>query len=241
LRALKSLLLFAAIIMAPLSASAQVVCLGASNTAGKGFALRDAYPAQLEAMLQAKGYTGRVANAGISGDTTAGMLARLDAAVPQGTRVVILQPGGNDARRGIVAQRNDNISQIVERLKARQIAVVMLENAMLGAGPGQFHQSDGEHLTPEGYRLIAAQLLPQVAHALALPVSRLLPMRLPVYSTSAGSCGSMSGTPGASGTGFSWKVKASLSSSSSRLTRTMPPFARCPNSSSSASGFLMCS
>jgi acyl-CoA thioesterase I len=169
LRALKSVLLLAAILTAPLAASAQVVCLGASNTAGKGVALRDAFPAQLEVTLQAKGYTGRVANAGISGDTTVGMLARLDAATPPGTRVVILQPGGNDARRGIAAQRDGNISQIVERLKARQIAVVMLENAMLGAIPAQFHQPDGEHLTAEGYRQIAAQLLPQVARALGLP------------------------------------------------------------------------
>ena len=42
----------------------------------------------------------RVANAGINGDTTAGMLRRLDRAVPAGTRVVILQPGGNDAPQG---------------------------------------------------------------------------------------------------------------------------------------------
>ena len=84
---------------------AQVVALGASNTAGKGVAPQEAYPAQLEAMLRAKGYNGHVVNAGLNGDTTAGMLARLDSAVPNGTRVVILQPGGNDFRRRGAARR----------------------------------------------------------------------------------------------------------------------------------------
>ena len=59
---------------------------------GMGVANEAAYPVQLEAMLRAKGYRGRVLNSGISGDTTAGMLARLDSAVPPDTRVVILQP-----------------------------------------------------------------------------------------------------------------------------------------------------
>jgi acyl-CoA thioesterase I len=62
------------------AAQAQVVALGASNTAGKGVAPQESYPAQLEAMLRAKGYSGHVVNAGLNGDTTAGMLARLDSA-----------------------------------------------------------------------------------------------------------------------------------------------------------------
>ena len=66
-------------------AEAQIVALGASNTRGMGVALDASYPAQLEAMLRSKGYRGRVVNAGISGDTTAGMLARLDSAVPPDT------------------------------------------------------------------------------------------------------------------------------------------------------------
>jgi len=51
-------------------AGAQVVCLGASNTAGTGVFQREAYPAQLEVMLRVKHCSGRVANAGVSGDTT---------------------------------------------------------------------------------------------------------------------------------------------------------------------------
>jgi acyl-CoA thioesterase I len=76
------------------AAEAQIVALGASNTRGMGVALDASYPAQLEAMPRSKGYRGRVVNAGISGDRTAGMLARLDSAVPPDTRMVMLQPGG---------------------------------------------------------------------------------------------------------------------------------------------------
>lgn len=153
------------------AAEAQIVALGASNTRGMGVALDASYPAQLEAMLRSKGYRGRVVNAGISGDTTAGMLARLDSAVPPDTRMVILQPGGNDLRRrgGGAAARDANIEQIVARLSARGIQVVMLDNDMLRAVPNEYRQADAQHLTPEGYRLLASWLMPKVAPLIGLP------------------------------------------------------------------------
>jgi acyl-CoA thioesterase I len=122
-------------------------------------------------MLRAKGCGGRVLNAGISGDTTAGMLARLDSAVPPDTRVVVLQPGANDLRRrgGGSAARDANIEQIVSRLSARGIQVVMLDNDMLRAVPDQYRQADGQHLTPEGYYLLASWLIPKVAPLIGLP------------------------------------------------------------------------
>ena len=92
------------------AASINIVVLGASNTYGKGVARNAALPAQLQAMLRAKGYDVRVGNAGINGDTTAGMLRRLNAAVPAGTRLVILQPGNNDVRKGVGGDRAGNIS-----------------------------------------------------------------------------------------------------------------------------------
>jgi acyl-CoA thioesterase-1 len=170
-RFLPGLMLFATIAAATCPAGAQVVCLGASNTEGKGVSSPEAYPAQLETMLRARRYGGRVANAGISGDTTWGMLNRLEKAVPEGTRVVILQPGGNDARRGAGAWLDANISLIIERLKARQVTVVMLDNRLIGEIRNQGYGSDGQHLTADGYRLLAAQLLPAVATALGLPPS----------------------------------------------------------------------
>lgn len=135
--------------------AATVVALGASNTYGKGVQRDQAYPAQLQAILRARGYSVDVVNAGINGDTTEGMLNRLDSAVPNGTQAVVLQPGGNDRRKG----RADRTSEIQSRLRARGIPVIMLEKNMLRGLP---HQPDGMHLTPEGYRTLAQSLASQV-------------------------------------------------------------------------------
>jgi len=143
---------------APASA-ATVVALGASNTYGKGVARNQAFPAQLEAILRAKGLNCRVINAGINGDPTENMLRRLDSAVPNGTSVVILQPGGNDGRKG----RPDRTAEIESRLSAKGIRVIMLPNSAFHGMP---HQPDGQHLTPEGYHMIAEQLASQVASAI---------------------------------------------------------------------------
>ncbi|HYW59146.1 MAG TPA: arylesterase [Xanthobacteraceae bacterium] len=78
-----------------------IVALGDSLTAGFGLGASDAFPAKLERALAAKGIAVTVANAGVSGDTSSGGLARLDWSVPPGTDAVILELGGNDALRGI--------------------------------------------------------------------------------------------------------------------------------------------
>jgi acyl-CoA thioesterase I len=154
-------LVLAGAILSPVTAAdaATVVALGASNTYGKGVARNQAYPAQLEAILRAKGPNVRVVNAGINGDTTEGMLARLDRAVPNGTSAVIFQPGGNDRRQGSI----DRSAEIQSRLAARNIPVIMMGNNMLGGLP---HQPDGEHLTPDGYRMLAEAIASQVAGAI---------------------------------------------------------------------------
>lgn len=139
--------------------AATVVALGASNTYGKGVARNQAFPAQLEAILRAKGLNVRVINAGINGDTTEGMLRRMDSAVPNGTSAVILQPGGNDGRKG----SPDRTAEIQGRLSARGIHVIMLPNNVFRGLP---HQPDGQHLTPEGYHMVAEQLSSQVAGAI---------------------------------------------------------------------------
>jgi acyl-CoA thioesterase-1 len=139
--------------------AATIVALGASQTAGKGVSTGEAYPAQLEAMLRARGLDVTVVNAGVSGDTTGGMMARLDSAVPKGTRVVILQPGGNDLRKGAP----NYTAELRSRLSAMGARVVMLPNEMFRGKP---RQPDGQHLTPEGYRMLAQQLVGPVASAL---------------------------------------------------------------------------
>lgn len=139
--------------------TAQVVALGASNTAGKGVGSSAAFPAQLQAMLQAKGRPMSVSNAGVSGDTTAGMLSRLSSAVPAGTRIVVLQFGGNDRRRGVSAsQRQANIAEIQKQLKARGIRTVDADGLVGAALRRGLKQADGIHLTEEGHKRVAEQL-----------------------------------------------------------------------------------
>lgn len=145
-----------------LAASGTIVALGASNTYGKGVARNQAYPAQLEAILRAKGHSVRVINAGINGNTTRQMLARMDSAVPKGTIVVVLQPGGNDRRKG-EGDTSQNIAEIQNRLSARGVRVVMMENGMFRGLP---KQPDGQHMTPEGYRMLAEVIAGQVEGSL---------------------------------------------------------------------------
>ena len=167
-------LMLGAIALPASNAAAQVVALGASNTYGKGRGQHPggvesgrAYPAQLQAMLKAKGHNVTVRNAGVPGDTTGAMLARLASAVPNGTQVVILQPGGNDARRGVGAgQRAANIVEIQSRLKTRGIRVIVLER--IGSlVPRGSRDPDGQHFDVRGHAAVAAHLLPQVIAALA--------------------------------------------------------------------------
>lgn len=156
----------------PAQAASIVVAIGASNTYGSGHgrtaggvSRSEAFPAQLEALLRARGYDVRVINAGIPGDTTAGMLARLDLAVPDGTRIVIIQPGGNDARRGSGASAGANVAQMSSRLRARGIKVIVL-NGIRSMVPASSRDPDGQHIDRRGHAAIAARLLPQVAAAL---------------------------------------------------------------------------
>ena len=148
------------------AASAQVVALGASNTAGFGVGAGNAYPAQLERILRARGVNVSVRNSGVSGNTTSDMLERLDNAVPAGTKVVLFHAGGNDFRRGVSeSQRSSNIAAINKRLAARGIRVIDVSGAFLAARPGNL-LSDGIHLTVEGHKKFAAGVVEQVVSAL---------------------------------------------------------------------------
>jgi acyl-CoA thioesterase-1 len=141
------------------NSNAQIVALGASNTAGYGVGASSAYPAQLEEMLRARGRPMSVGNAGISGDTTGGMLSRLSSAVPQGTKIVILQIGGNDFRRGIsAADAQANRAEIRRQLHARGVRTIEADGYVQSALRSGLRQPDGIHMTVEGHRRVARQI-----------------------------------------------------------------------------------
>ena len=144
-----------------------IVALGASNTDGWGVDRSEAYPAQLQALLRARGIDATVRNAGIPGDTTDGMLARLGSWLAEGVRLVVLQPGTNDERMGLGAERASNIERIRAELDARGMNLIVIENSVLDALPRSELRDDGVHFTPGGYALLAERILPEVLAALA--------------------------------------------------------------------------
>jgi len=104
-----------------------VVALGDSLTAGLGVAADEAFPARLQARLRAEGYDYRVVNAGVSGDTTAGGLRRVDWALRAHPDVVIVALGANDGLRGHSPQAiRANLEEIVARLQAAGVRVLLV-------------------------------------------------------------------------------------------------------------------
>jgi acyl-CoA thioesterase I len=157
----------------------RIVAIGASNTLGFGVGSANAYPAQLEAMLKAHGYNVKVTNAGIPGETTNGMLARIDSSVPAGTKIVILQPGGNDLRFGVPMEtRAKNIREITARLQRRGIHVIIADN-LQGLLVG--NSFDGIHFNTVAHGMIAKKLYPRVVSALGggVYVASTLPTAIP--------------------------------------------------------------
>lgn len=116
-------------IFAALPATAEplrILALGDSLTAGYQLPPEAAFPVQLEAALKARGHDAIVINAGVSGDTTAAGLARLDWSLGEGADAVIVELGANDALRGLpTASARANLDKIVASLSERGIPVLL--------------------------------------------------------------------------------------------------------------------
>jgi acyl-CoA thioesterase-1 len=104
-----------------------IAFLGDSLTAGLGLTQQQAYPALIEEMFHAEGYAEvEVLNAGVSGDTTAGGLRRVEQLFGPNVRILVVALGGNDALRGLTsAQTHDNLSAIIQQARERGMAVLL--------------------------------------------------------------------------------------------------------------------
>jgi acyl-CoA thioesterase I len=108
------------------AARPRIVVLGDSLTAGLGIAREEAYPAVLQQRLNEQGLNYEVVNAGVSGDTSAGGLSRLDWALDGDVRVLVVALGGNDGLRGLPPEQlKRNLAAIIERAQARGVTVVL--------------------------------------------------------------------------------------------------------------------
>jgi acyl-CoA thioesterase-1 len=126
---LKLWLALAMVALAPdatANAPCRIAVLGDSLTTAYGLAVEEGFPAQLEQRLRDQGYQCEVLDAGVSGDTSAGGLARLDWMLADEPTHVIVELGGNDGLRGLPPEQLEaNLDAIVGRLKAEGIAVLL--------------------------------------------------------------------------------------------------------------------
>jgi acyl-CoA thioesterase I len=118
----------------------KIVGFGDSLMAGYQLEAGQGFPAQLQKALKDQGFDVEITDAGVSGDTTSGGLARLDWSVPDGTNLVILELGANDALRGVDPKETEaNLRAMIEKLKARNTAIIlagMLAPPNMGDGYG---------------------------------------------------------------------------------------------------------
>ena len=142
------------------AAEKRLLALGDSLTAGYGLPQAHGFTAKLEAALRARGVAVTVINAGVSGDTMAGGLARLDWALADKPTHALVELGANDMLRGLdPGQARRNLDQILTRLKAEKIPVLvagMLASRTLGAA----YQSAFDAMYPELAQRHGAALYP---------------------------------------------------------------------------------
>jgi acyl-CoA thioesterase I len=137
-----------------------IVALGDSLTAGLGVAADEAYPARLEARLAREGYAYRVVNAGVSGDTTAGGLRRVDWVLRAKPEIVIVALGANDGLRAQSPQAmRENLAAIVKRLQAAG-ARVLLAGMRLPPNYGAEYTKEFQEVFPEVARSTGVALMP---------------------------------------------------------------------------------
>ena len=127
----------AGILGASAASPLKIVAFGDSLTAGYLLANGEAFPDILQKALAERGLQTQISNAGVSGDTTTGGLARLDWSVPAGTDVVLLELGANDMLRGTdPAITRANLEAMIIKLKARNIAIMLFGmRSWSNAGP----------------------------------------------------------------------------------------------------------
>jgi len=166
--------LCAALVLALLLATAarahtpQILALGDSLTAGFGLPSGAAFPARLEARLKAEGIAVRVINGGVSGDTTAGGVARLDWALSDKPDIVILELGANDALRGVEpAQTRANLDKMIARIQAAGAKILLLG---MRAPPnlGEEYAHEFERIYPELAQRHGVKLYPFMLEGVAM-------------------------------------------------------------------------
>ena len=168
LAALITLLLSPFLSAGPVAAATRILAFGDSLTAGLGVAPDQAFPAQLAARLKADGYDVTVDNGGVSGDTTAGGLARLDWTIGDRPDIVLLELGANDMLRGLDPKHAEtNLDTMLSKLKAAKVKVLLIGmKASTNWGPD--YQKDFDAIYPKLAKKYDVPLYPFFLEGVAL-------------------------------------------------------------------------
>jgi acyl-CoA thioesterase-1 len=151
-----------------LAKTTEILAFGDSITAGFGLPAGDAFPARLEAKLNADGLAVHVINAGVSGDTTADGLARLEWALAEKPDVVILELGANDALRGLdPATVRANLDKMIGKAQASG-AKVLLAGMLAPSNFGEEYRQAFNRIYPELAEAHGAALYPFILDGVAL-------------------------------------------------------------------------
>jgi acyl-CoA thioesterase-1 len=145
-----------------------ILGFGDSLTAGYGLAAGQAFPARLQEWLRQRGIEARVVNAGVSGDTTAGGLARLDWALAEKPDLVILALGANDALRGIEPSTvRDNLDKMIAKITASS-AKLLLVGMLAPPNWGAEYKGSFDRIFPELARIHHLPLYPFFLEGVAM-------------------------------------------------------------------------
>lgn len=139
-----------------------MVFIGDSLTAGYGLDPDEAYPALIQKKIDSAGLAWRVVNAGISGDTTAGGLRRLDWILRQPVNLLVIELGANDGLRGIAPEvTRDNLKKLIERVRARGPATtIVLAGMQVPANLGPEHTAKFAAIYPSLAKECKVALIP---------------------------------------------------------------------------------
>jgi acyl-CoA thioesterase-1 len=156
----------------------KILAFGDSLTAGFGLPSGQGFPAQLEKRLRADGIAAHVINAGVSGDTTAGGLARLDWSLAEKPDLVILELGANDMLRGIdPATVRANLDKIIDKIKASG-AKLLLAGMQASPNWGETYQKEFDRIYPELAQAHGVALYPFFLDGVAMDPDLNQPDRL---------------------------------------------------------------
>jgi acyl-CoA thioesterase I len=177
------------------AAQTRLLVLGDSLSAGYGLDQANGFEAQLASALRAHGHDVRIVDGAVSGDTSAGGLARLDWALGDGADAAIVELGANDGLRGVnPADTEANLTAILDRLAARHIPVLltgMYALPNLGQDYSQAFRAVFDHLGKrpgvlydpfflEGVATVSALNQPDGLHPNAAGVQRVVTRLLPL-------------------------------------------------------------